>query len=478
MKKIMLLLVALLWISGCEGKQENLENANANQPKVKLLIDDAYTLMDDKKLMKMFYDYNKKMLEEFDVDFRVISTMTKEDINLYANRQFNMAQQQSRSKSGKALLLVVNPMQDQVRLEVSTALEPVYTDAFISYIERKGFVPYFRENKIADGVYMAMELIRDRAHEAKDGKEFMPPMQSQSIGGGAKTKAQIGIANPKAKAGDHMAETSTETPKQLLERYIEEVLKKHNKNPNLGIYTDTTKAFFSKWTVTDINQDHEIHNLSSCTNKMQTLYSSDRSHAVLAVLPYGTNRKCAPYFFKKWRRAWKMDIATMAQILQFNQNMEMHFDMKQRLEKEGKYYAFAFDGYWFDQNGYPHTPKKDYSDWKKYRWKYNCNGYLHPGDKKEDAKCWIRFAVPGGAASVRLGLNGMDKIYGIGDGANRKEDVPYKEVISYLNSVPSGEVATVIIEHYYLNGKETFKFDDILKSNIEVRYEKRQGIAP
>ena len=56
--------------------------------------------------------------------------------------------------------------------------------------------------------------------------------------------------------------------------------------------------------------------------------------------------------------------------------------------------------------------------------------------------------------------------------------VTIRELIDYLNSVPSGEVATVVLEHYYLNGKETYDFDAILDPNVEVRYETRQGIAP
>jgi len=72
----------------------------------------------------------------------------------------------------------------------------------------------------------------------------------------------------------------------------------------------------------------------------------------------------------------------------------------------------------------------------------------------------------------------MDKIYGFGEGKNRKENVTIKEFIDYLNSIPSGGIVTVIIEHYFLNGKETYNFDDILKPNVRVEYETRQGIAP
>ncbi len=470
-----LLIMAVLVVSGCESKNENTSHTDSDKH---IVIDDASVLQDDEKVMKMYRDYNEQMLKDFDIDFRIVTTRSEEDINTFANQAFAQLQSESRSKSGKALLLVVNPTQDKVRLEVSMALEPVYTDAYVSYVERKGMIPYLRDNKIADGVYMMTELARDRAYEARLGKEFMPPMESRSIGGGAKTKAYIGRVDVDAKKGAGVEAMGGASPKAVLQRYISDVLKKHNTNPELDIYTDTTKAFFRKWTVTEINQDHEVHNLAPCMQEMTILYDSRDSHAVLAVKPYEENRKCAPYFFKKEQGKWKLDIVSMAQVLRFNQNMQFHLDKSKRLEGEAIYYAFAFDGYYFDGNGYPHKYKKEDKEWKKYRWKYTCNGYYHPGDKKDDMHCWIKYTLPGGPADVRLGLGGGDKIYGFGEAGDRKMGVSIDALIDYLNSVPSGEVATVVLEHYYLNGKETYDFDAVLMPNVEIRHEIRQGIAP
>ncbi len=467
--------LTLLFTEGCDKKEKSIQERAAAQKNV--IIDDAYVLLDNEKVMKMYREYNENLLDEYDIDFRVVTTANEEDIDTFANKQFAKLQQESRSKSGKALLLVINTLQDKVRLEVSQALEPVFTDAFVSYIERKGFVPYFRDYKIADGVYMATELVHDRATEAAAGKEFVPPMASRSIGGGAKTKAHIGIADPDAKKGKNVVAKTTDTPIEVMERYLK-ALKAHNKNPNLDIFTDTTKAFFNKLTVTEINQNNEIRFITQCKSHYETLYDTTNTHAVIAVRPYDKYRTCSPYFFKKEEGKWKLDIATMAQILRFNTKMEVHFDKQKRLQKEGKYYAFAFDGYWLNKNGYPYKYDKVKEKWKKYRWKYTCDGYYHPGDKKEDMRCWIRYALPGGPANVRLGLEGGDKIYGFGEGAERKENVTIDAFIDYLNSVPSGEVATVVVEHYFLNGKETHNFDAILDPNVEVRYETRQGIAP
>ncbi len=278
-------LCGLLMMSGCESESKS---EAADDPKTrmnKIIIDDAYVLFDDEKLMKMYADINEELLRRYDIDFRVITVSNKEDINLYTNKTFAKLQKESRSKSGKALLLVINTLQDKVRVEVSQALEPIYTDAFVSYVERKGMVPYLRDYKISDGVYMMTELVHDRANEATQGKEWMEPMQSKSIGGVAKSKAHIGIADLDAKKGADVIAGNTDTLKEVLQKYIK-ALKAHNKNPNLDIYTDETKAFFSKWTVTDINQDHEVENISKCLNLHETLYDAQDTHAVLAVRPY------------------------------------------------------------------------------------------------------------------------------------------------------------------------------------------------
>ena len=471
MKNIIVGLLALFLV-GCGSNNDKIE---AEKSMENIIIDKAHVVLSRAKMMAQYRDFNQHLLDDFDIDFRTITTDGEEDIDLFANSEFERLQENSRSSSGKAILMVINTTKDQVRLEVSMALEPVYTDAFVSYIERKGFVPYFRNDTIADAIYMASELISDRASEAQEKKEFMPPMESVSVGAGAKTEANIGKANYNEKKGANVVVSTLDEPMDVLKKYLESI-KAHNTNPNLDIYTDATKRFFSQHTVTKINQDNEIKFLTPCMESKKVKYASDGLHAVIMNDPV-KQRKCTPHFFKKEQGKWKLDIDTMAQILRFNVPMDWHFDKKERLNGEAKYYAFAFDGYGLDGNGFPYKYKVN-TGWEKYRWKYTCGGYFHPGDRKSDMRCWIKYALPGGAADVRLGFEGMDKIYGFGEGENRKENATMDELINYLNNVPSGEVATVIIEHYYLNGKETNKFADILNPNVRVEYETRQGIAP
>jgi len=414
-----------------------------------MIVDDAKIFTKNTKLMKMYKLYNKNLLKEFDIDFRIATTTTKDDISMFSYKLFNKLQKNTKSHSGKALLLVLNTKQDKVRLEVSMALESVYTDAFVSYVERKGFVPYFRDGKIFDGIYMALELVRDRAYEAKQHKEFMPPMNTKSIGAGAKTKAYINKKDKYAKVGKNIKTIKDDTPKDILKKYIVS-LKTHNKNPNLDIYTKKTQTFFANHTVTDINQDNEVRFLKNCVDSKKTLYSDDYQYAVMLNDPE-QQRTCTPHFFKKEQGIWKLDIATMAQILRFNASMQWHFDMDKRLLQDGLYYTFAFDKLWFDKNGFPFkTTKKERKD-DSIRWGFSCSGWYNPGEDirrypKKYIKCWIDRVWPGSPAQVRLGLNVYDYIYAVGEGSQRKSNVTYTEFMQYMKNIPSGSIAVVEVK--------------------------------
>ena len=414
-----------------------------------MLMDDAKVLGKNERVVKMYQLYNKRFLKDFDIDFRVATTNSLDDIDIFSNKLFQKLQKDTKSHSGKALLLVLNTKQDMVRLEVSMALESVYTDAFVSYIQRKGFVPYFRDNRIIDGIYMALELIRDRAFEAKEHKEFIEPMESRSIGAGAKTKAHINKKDKHAKAGKNVKSLKQDKPMDVLKRYISS-LKSHNKNPNLDIYTDESKKFFINHTVTDINQNNEVKFLERCMGTKKTFYSADNNYAVL-LNDTVEERTCSPYFFKKEHGMWKLDIATMAQSLRFNASMQWHFDMKNRLKGDGIYYAFAFDELWFDKNGYPFKTTKKERKEDGVRWGFQCNAWYNPGEDVKNYpdkyyKCWIDMVWAGSPAQVRLGLDVYDYVYAVGEGSDRVENVTYNQFMLYMKNIPSGSVATVVVK--------------------------------
>lgn len=245
------LLLAVMVIAGCSGEEEKQATQSDN-----IIIDNAAIVTFPPEIMEKYHGYNERLLEDFDIDFRVVTTESEEDITSFTNTAFSSFQEESRSRSGKAILLVINTLLDEARMGVSMALEPVYTDVFVSCIERKGMVPYFRDSRVADGVYMMMELVRDRAFEADQGKEFMEPMETKSLGGGARNDAKIGQVDLGAKHGEDIPVEATNTPEDIMVKYLAS-LRTHNKNPNLEIFSEATRSFFQTWTVTDINMDNE-----------------------------------------------------------------------------------------------------------------------------------------------------------------------------------------------------------------------------
>jgi len=456
--------VFVLFLTGCESKKDELKAQNSIE---NIIMDYAYVVLDNAKIMAQYRDFNQHLLDDFDIDFRTITTDSEEDIDLFSNHAFNTLQKESRSTSGKAILMVINPAQDKVRLEVSMALEPVYTDAFVSYIERKGFIPYFRNDTIADAIYMASELISDRAYDAQVEKEFMPPMQSKSIGAGAKTQAHIGKMNYHEKKGANVAASSYDTPIEVLKKYLESI-KSYNTNPNLDIYTDATKRFFVQHTVTKINQDNEIQFLTPCMDSKEVKYDTDSVYAVVMNDPV-EQRKCTPHFFKKEQGQWKLNIATMAQILRFNASMDWHFDEKERLKGEAMYYAFAFDGLTFDRYGYPQIPHSEQMAPEGARWGFDSSAaWYEPGPSRLEVKkhpekylkAMISRVFEGSYAAIRLGLRGGDYIHDIEIDGKLYKNVLNDEFLRLMGEVKKGSVVKLFVK------------------NHKGKFLTRQGIAP
>jgi len=427
------ILLTVLIITGCSGDNENAVVHSDN-----IIVDYAGIIHFSPDIMEQYQEYNNYLLETFDIDFRVMTTTSEQNINSFTNEAYDTFQQQSRSTSGRALLLVINTNLDETRIGVSMALEPIYTDVFVSYIERKGMVPYFRDSRVSDGVYMMMELVKDRALEADQGKEFMSPMETKTLGGGARNTALIGQIDPGAKQGENILAEEDDTPKAILSKHLQ-ALKSHNKKRNLDIYSKATRLFFQDRTVTDINQDNEYRFISQCY-KGEVVFSDDNSRAVL--LHPVKERACTPYYFIREQKKWRLDIATMAKVLRFNTEMHWHFSQKDR----GKFnapYEFVFERFDYDENGYPYT--KHVKKKKINRWGYTCSDYSLPGDPPDKIRCLINWLAKDGAAKNVLGLQVNDVIIGVGDGEDFIENPNLFKSSWYFHTVKPGELATVTV---------------------------------
>jgi len=331
--------------------------ASMGQANAKMVYDNADLLsQDDEKWIK---DFHGKLLEDHDIDYRIITLPVEGDLGLFATRAFKKVNVGSSSKSGKGLLLVIDPENNAVRLEVSASLEHIYTDSFVAYLQTRQMVPFFAKNRIADGILATSEFVFQRAREAAKDHDFIPPKANFSAGGGAQRDALIGkgdTALPAYKSKDTVIPDEVLTPLQVVDLYNRSM---RNRDANFmkRIYTEASQVMMQEMVVTPAQMDNAIKAYNMCgQGKVYTIEN-------LTVVKYDNEkRSCFPYFLLREDNQWKLDFVTMGRTIRFNHKAQWHFVPR----TPPLLYAHAFGDSTFDQNGYPH----DYTPaWlKTFRW--------------------------------------------------------------------------------------------------------------
>ena len=254
----------------------------------------------------------------------------------------------TRSRQGRIILLLIDSGSDLTRLEISGDLEGIYTDAFSGYIQQQHMVYFFQERRVKDGVLAASEMIYERARQASLGKDFQVPSRTAlSTGGGATSEAGLSrrpsIPIPPATLPSNLIHSGTD-PRATLEAY-QSAMAAGNKDPELEIYTDTTKTMLRTWTVTPVQMRNAAQSIRRCSTYPSQLFYN---HEGLAVIRYPVEqRQCHPWFFREEEGKWQLDLKTMQQAIVFNQKNQYHF-------RGDHPYFFAFSDLRFDKNGYPH----------------------------------------------------------------------------------------------------------------------------
>jgi len=383
----------------------------------KLVSDNASILSDEEEAN--LAKYHAAILDSYDIDYRVVTDSEASNINKYSADNFAANEVGSLAKSGMGILLVINPKSDELRLEVGRSLEHIYTDSFVSFVEREQMVPFFRDNRVSVGVLATTELLVARIQEAIDKVEFDPENYRKaevSTGAGAKTAANIGKGNipiiPKRNISVLL--NSNDSPEEVVGKYID-AMQNYNADPNLDIYTDATKNMMRNWRVTK----GQMKNIVNTYKKCRVL---DRKiNGNLAVVRYPVNdRKCSPFFLMKENKLWKLDLTMMQTSIIFNHKNLWRF--KNRDHK----YMFAFSDWSFDRNGYPHSLKK-------YRWQLSVKSYDHHGA--------IITAIGKGSPAEEMGLKVGDRIMRW-DGIEKPN---YKQMLNNLTSVPEGKIINAYV---------------------------------
>lgn len=335
---------------------------------------------------------------ENDIEFFAVSVseLSGTAINQFSKNLFEQWEIGKQAK-GRGLLFVLAAKEKLVRVEVGYELEPIYTDAFVSYIEHEQMTPFFEQGRVAEGFEATLELIVQRFQQHKKnagadttGKETAV---SEFLTGGAGVKTEVALGTRQEPVKNILpADLKTlfqaqPSPEATFALYLDRA-KRHITDPNLGIFTPETQQFFQKWAVTNAQMDNEYRSFSGKKYEVKT--EGDR-----AVIRFPIEeRTLSPFFLVRNAEGWQLDFATLSRVIQFNTSNQWRFAAQDHP------YMFAFSDCAFDTHGFPfigNSKPQGYLGAKWYWYGYQGTGVL------------IYQIIPGSAAD-RAGLEVGDII--------------------------------------------------------------------
>jgi uncharacterized protein len=288
--------------------------------------------------------YHALLLTDHDIDYRVAIDNQTVDVDRYANAQYRALGVGDRSRSGRGLLLVVDPASDAVRLEVGGRLEGTFTDAFIGYLQRDQMVPFFREGRVADGILATTELLVAQLRQnTTSPADTVAPIDTFAAGAGASRAAELSAGRDASlRRGPDVAAAAA--PNATVAAYLD-AMAARNANPHLSLYSTDTQALLQRMPVTPAQMDNVAREGRRCSWEHARL-SDDGQRAVVRASPQ--ERACAPYFIVLEANQWRLDLATMYTSIRFGRNNAWRFEPATPTS-----YAFAFTDWQFDGNGFP-----------------------------------------------------------------------------------------------------------------------------
>ncbi|OEU72488.1 MAG: hypothetical protein BA869_02480 [Desulfuromonadales bacterium C00003107] len=331
--RILLLMLVGVLLAGCK-------------PATEQGIEDRVGLLTSVERQRVA-DFQHSLLQDYDIELKVVVLeRTAADLDQKALQLFEEYGVGRQTHGARGLLLVIDPLGHQLRLEVGYDLEGLYPDGFVGYVENQQMAPFFQAGRVGAGIEATVELLIGRAAGvgAADGVDGGTPLTHLSGGGGARIDIELGSGAPvKEQLADSEPFAAADTPEKTLRRYLK-VLQGHIKDPDLGLFTPSTREFFQNWLVTDAQQDNELRELQGVIDQGKTVVADG-----LAVLRFPIDkRRNSPYLLRRGEKGWMLDFAAMSRLIGFNHRNQWFF------RSTGHEFMFAFADVQFDGNGFPH----------------------------------------------------------------------------------------------------------------------------
>ncbi|NEV60708.1 TPM domain-containing protein [Thiorhodococcus minor] len=371
---------------------------------IQLIMDEAGALGESESAYVV--DYHHALLEDYGIDYRVLTTSSPVSTSVIAEKRFSELETEGVCEPGKRLLLVVSPHRREVRLEVGSALEPIYPAPFVDLLEETQMASFFREGRVGEGIVAASERIVTRAQEAAKDIDFKAALAQEP----AAASAQITAPAPSGSAEDitPMPDVRAEgDPVETVNAYIQ-AMEEGNARPDLDIYTHDSQEMLKDWVVTKAQMRNVAREHRRCTGERYQIRGR------LAVVQYDPEPGvCNPYLMRREERYWRIDFVAMQKYIRLDENN--HWTMPWGAGE----FAFAF----------PELPEPMVAE-ERCRWCFTF--------RQEDL---VILSVDPDSVGEKMGLQVGDKILKL-DG----EKNPTMEwVFSHLYTVARGEMVRLTL---------------------------------
>lgn len=218
-----------------------------------------------------------------------------------------------REYDGRGLLVLLAEREKQVRIEVGSVLEHVFTDLFTGYIETKQLKSYYLSDQLDIGLVALLEEIEARAYlmsldQADDRTISARDQKFLSGGGGADVELSefqqekiidSGLAYPAGQTVDEAWQT-------LIQSWRDK-----NRDPQIGVYTPVTRLIYRAF----VNQPERRfdEDVQTWGNKPYEIIE-DGTHGVVF---FGRKKGWdnAPFLFCRTGEGWQFDMVHQRKLV-------------------------------------------------------------------------------------------------------------------------------------------------------------------
>ena len=302
---VLFLLCLVLSLSGCSGEDDLQRGSSLLLYEATLLTEISESI--EKYLTRIRANYGIEVVLVTLPSIGPDETLKEASSRLFT--QWDIG----RDYNGKGLLLVLTEQDKEVRLEVGSAVEHVFTDLFTGYIETKQLKSYYLSDQLEIGLVAVVEEIEARAHlvsrDLADAAAISVRDQKfLSAGGGADVDLKEFKAEPVARSD--RTYPAGNSPEEAWHTLMDSWRDK-NRNPDIGVYTPITRLIYRDFmNLPDRRFEEDVRTWGT---KPFEIISDGR----YAVVFFGNKKGWdnAPFLFCRTEEGWQFDMVHQRKLV-------------------------------------------------------------------------------------------------------------------------------------------------------------------